>query len=163
VALLVTAVLGMALVGVLASGGLLNRFGGSLFDENFMARVTIYRVFDYASWKDVLFGMNDKALLAIVRERLHLPYIESTPVFMIMLFGLPIALLFAVVVFWILFRLLRGAPLPAWIATMTFLAAALSNNALSSKTPEMIMIVVLLLAYKPKMQPVAHAQFNVVR
>lgn len=161
-ALLITAVLGMALVGVLASGGLLNRFSGSLFDENFMARVTIYRVFDYASWKDILFGMNDKALLAIVREKLHLPYIESTPVFMTMLFGLPIALLFAIVVFWVLFRLLRGAPLPAWIATVTFLAAALSNNALSSKTPEMIMITVLLLAYKAKVPPAQLAQVRTV-
>jgi hypothetical protein len=77
-----------------------------------------------------------------------------------MLFGLPVALFFAGLVFWMLFRLLRGAPLPAWIATMTFLAAALSNNALSSKTPEMIMIVVLLLAYKP--QPRSLAQPRIV-
>jgi hypothetical protein len=155
VALVITMALGVALVAVLASGGLLNRFGGSLFDENFMARVTIYRVFDYASWKDILLGMNDKALLAIVHEKLHLPYIESTPVFLTMLFGLPIALMFAFVVFWILARLLGGAPLPAWIATITFLLAALSNNALSSKTPEMVLITVLLLAYKGPARPPA--------
>jgi hypothetical protein len=42
---------------------------------------------------------------------------------------------------------LRGAALQAKLATIIFLLAALSNNTLSSKTPEMTMIVVLLLAY----------------
>jgi hypothetical protein len=50
---------------------------------------------------------------------------------------------------------LRGASLPAWIATITFLLAALSNNALSSKTPEMVLITVLLLAYKGPARPPA--------
>ncbi|TIM53356.1 MAG: hypothetical protein E5Y46_27835, partial [Mesorhizobium sp.] len=139
---------GAVLVAILFSGGLLNRFGNTIFDENFMARVTIYQVFGLVSWKDILFGMNVDDLLAIVNEKLHLPYIESAPVVIIMLFGLPIAVLFIMLVFWFIFRLLRAAPLPAWIGTMTFLLAALSNNALSSKSPEIAIIVVLLLAYR---------------
>ncbi|GLS38604.1 hypothetical protein GCM10010869_41990 [Mesorhizobium tianshanense] len=139
---------GAALVAILFSGGLLNRFGNTIFDENFMARVTIYQVFGLVSWKDILFGMNVDDLLAIVNEKLHLPYIESAPVVIIMLFGLPIAVLFTVLIFWFVFRLLRAAPLPAWVGTMTFLLAALSNNALSSKSPEITIIVVLLLAYR---------------
>ncbi|MCF6113442.1 VpsF family polysaccharide biosynthesis protein [Mesorhizobium muleiense] len=148
VVLLFAVVGGAVLVAILFSGGLLNRFGNTIFDENFMARVTIYQVFGLVSWKDILFGMNVDDLLAIVNEKLHLPYIESAPVVIIMLFGLPIAVLFIVLVFWFIFRLLRGAPLPAWIGTMTFLLAALSNNALSSKSPEITIIVVLLLAYR---------------
>jgi hypothetical protein len=149
VALIFAAFLGFVLIAVLFSGGLLARFNNTIFDENFMARVTIYQVFDYVSWKEILIGMSDKDLLAIVRGKLHLPNIESAPVVVTMLFGLPLALYFAVVVFSMLFRLLRGTPLQAWIATITFLLAALSNNALSSKTPEIAMIVVLLLAYRP--------------
>ncbi|WP_206616813.1 MULTISPECIES: VpsF family polysaccharide biosynthesis protein [unclassified Mesorhizobium] len=148
VVLLVALVGGAALVAILFSGGLLNRFGNTIFDENFMARVTIYQIFGLVSWKDILFGMNVDDLLAIVNEKLHLPYIESAPVVIIMLFGLPIAVLFIVLVFWFIFRLLRAAPLPAWIGTMTFLLAALSNNALSSKAPDITTIVVLLLAYR---------------
>ena len=147
VAFIFAVVTGAALVVVLLAGGLLSRFNGSIFDENFFARVTIYRVFEFVSWKQIIFGMNDKDLLDIVHEKLHLPYIESTPVVLILLFGLPVALLFIVLVFWMLLRLLRHAPLQAWIATITFLLAALSNNALSSKTPEMTMIVVLLIAF----------------
>ncbi|CCV14293.1 VpsF family polysaccharide biosynthesis protein [Mesorhizobium sp. STM 4661] len=148
VVLLFALAVGAVLVTVLVSGGLLNRFSNTIFDENFMARVTIYQVFGLVSWKDILFGMNVDDLLAIVRAKLHLPYIESAPVVITLLFGLPIALFFTALIFWFVFRLLRGAPLPAWIGTITFLLAALSNNALSSKTPEMAIIVVLLLAYR---------------
>lgn len=148
VVLLFTLAGGAMLVAVLFSGGLLNRFGKTIFDENFMARVTIYQVFGLVSWKDILFGMNVDDLLAIVRAKLHLPYIESAPVVITLLFGLPLGLLFTALIFWFVFRLLRAAPLPAWIATITYLLAALSNNALSSKTPEVAIIVVLLLAYR---------------
>jgi ABC-type amino acid transport system permease subunit len=43
-------------------------------------------------------------------------------------------------------RLLRNAPLAAWIATATFLLAALSNNTLSAKQPIVTIVFVLLLA-----------------
>lgn len=148
VVLLFTLAGGVMMVAGMFSSGLLNRFGNTIFDENFMARVTIYQVFNFVSWKDILFGMNVDDLLKIVNEKLGLPYIESAPVVIIMLFGLPIALLFTTLIFWFIFRLLRGAPLPAWIGTITYLLAALSNNALSSKTPEIAIIVVLLLAYR---------------
>jgi hypothetical protein len=145
---LLTILGGAMLIMAMYAAGLLNRFSNTIFDENFMARVTIYRVFDYVDWKEILFGMRANDLLAIVNQKLHLPFIESAPVVIILLFGLPIALLFTALVAWILLRLLRSAPLPAWIGTITFLLAALSNNTMSSKTPELTMIVVLLLAYK---------------
>lgn len=153
ITLAATAIGGTALITGLFSLGLLNRFNNTIFDENFMARVTIYQVFSYVSWGDILFGMNANDLLAIVNQKLHLPYIESAPVVIILLFGLPIALLFTVVVFWLPARLLTGTPLQAKLATIIFLLAALSNNTLSSKTPEMTMIVVLLLAYGAPTRP----------
>jgi len=145
---LLTTASGAALFAILAGGGLLSRFNKTIFDENFMARITIYRVFDYVDMNAILFGMKAKDLLSIVNNQLHLPAIESAPVVIVLLFGLPIALLFATLVAWMLYRLLRGAPLPAIIATVTFVLAALSNNTFSSKTPELTMIFVLLLAYR---------------
>jgi hypothetical protein len=158
VTLAATAIGGAALVAGLFSLGLLNRFNNTIFDENFMARVTIYQVFSYVSWEDILFGMNANDLLSIVNNKLHLPYIESAPVVIILLFGLPVAILFTAVVFWLPARLLRGAPLQAKLATVTFLLAALSNNTMSSKTPEMTMIVVLLLAYGAASRPRQYPQ-----
>jgi len=153
ITLAATAVGGTALTAALFSLGLLNRFNGTIFDENFMARVTIYQVFTYVGWGDILFGMNANDLLAIVNQKLHLPYIESAPVVIILLFGLPIAIVFSFMIFWLPFRLLAGAPLQAKLATIAFLLASLSNNALSSKAPEMAMIVVLLLAYGGSSRP----------
>jgi hypothetical protein len=147
VVFILTVVLAAALITVMYAGGLLNRFGGSLFDENFMARVTIYRVFDYVSWGDIIFGINVKELLEIVNQKLHLPYIESAPVVITLLFGLPIALFFAWLLVWMLFSMLRGAPGAAWIGTLTYVLTALSNNALSSKNPEIAILLVLLVAY----------------
>lgn len=144
---LITLVLAVVLVGVMYSGGLLDRFGQSLFDENFMARITIYQVFSHVSWRDIMFGMNVQDLLGIVNDKLHLPYIESAPVVIILLFGLPVALFFTGLIAWILLRMLRNAPRAAWIGTITYLLTALSNNALSSKNPEIVIVLVLLLAY----------------
>jgi hypothetical protein len=43
--------------------------------------------------------------------------------------------------------MLRYAQLPAWIGVAATLLAALSNNTLSSKTPVVMMVIVLVLAY----------------
>jgi hypothetical protein len=147
IVLLITLIGGAALVAVLAAAGMLGRFGGTLFDENFLARVSIYDVFNYVSWNDVLFGMRADDLIVIVKQKLHLPAIESAPVVLVLLLGLPLALLFAVLLGWTIYRLLKGAQLAAWIGTAAFLAAALSNNTLSGKTPVVTIIVVLLAAY----------------
>jgi hypothetical protein len=147
IVLLITLIGGVALVAVLAAAGMLGRFGGTLFDENFLARVSIYDVFNYVSWNDVLFGMRADDLIVIVKQKLHLPAIESAPVVLVLLLGLPLALLFAVLLGWTIYRLLKGAQLAAWIGTAAFLAAALSNNTLSGKTPVVTIIVVLLAAY----------------
>jgi len=138
---------GAAMTAVLFAAGLLSRFGATLFDENFFARVTIYEVFGLVTWKDILLGMRADTLLDIVQTQLHLPAIESAPVVITLLLGLPLAIFFTVLVAWTIFRLVKDAPLAAWIGTAAFLLTSLSNNTLSSKTPVVTMIVVLLVAY----------------
>lgn len=147
VVLLMTLIGGGALFAVMSAAGLLNRFANTLFDANFMVRVSIYDVFNYVSWSDLLFGMRAEDLLAIVQQTLHLPTIESAPVTLILLLGLPLAIVFTVLLAWTIFRLLKGAPVAAWIGTAAFLAACLSNNTLSGKTPVVAILVVLLIAY----------------
>ena len=138
---------GTILVGLLAAGGLLSRFSETLFDENFYARLTVYQVFSMVGWQELLFGMPPADLLALVNEELNLPFIESAQVVIGLTFGIPLALVFTWIFGWIMLRLLRGAPLAAWIGTATFLLAALSNNTLSGKQPIMTIVFVLLLAF----------------
>lgn len=144
--LLATLVGGTIMVGLLAGTGLLSRFGDTLFDENFYARLTVYQVFSMVGWQELLFGMPPADLLALVNEKLNLPFIESAQVVIGLTFGIPLALVFTWIFGWIMVRLLRGAPLAAWIGTATFVLAALSNNTLSAKQPMMTIIFVLLLA-----------------
>ncbi|CAN7226490.1 VpsF family polysaccharide biosynthesis protein [Devosia sp. LjRoot16] len=145
--LLAAAAGGAVLTGILLSAGLLSRFTSTLFDENFFVRVSIYDVFKYVSFEQVMFGMDGKELIRIVTEKLHMPTIESAQVVIVLLFGLPVALLFAWLVIWMLLRMLRHAPLAAWIGVAATLLAALSNNTFSSKTPIVMMMIVLVLAY----------------
>lgn len=144
---LATAVGGAVLIAILAGAGLLSRFGETLLDDNFFVRVSIYEVFNHVTFEQVMFGMSGADLVQIVTEKLRLPTIESAQVVILMLFGLPVALLFAWLVFWMIWRMLRYADIAAWIGVAATLAAALSNNTLSSKTPVVLMMMVLVLAY----------------
>jgi hypothetical protein len=146
-ALIIVLVLGTVLIAALFAAGLLNRFRDSLFDESFMARITIYQVFNYVNWRQILFGMDVNDLTALVNEKLKIKFIESTPVFLILVFGAFAAAIFAISFFWMLRRLLTDTRRPALIATVTYLVLSLSNNALSTKTPEILILTVLLLAF----------------
>lgn len=145
--LLIVAVLGVALFAVLAAGGALTRFSGGIVDQNFFARTDIYKIFGMVSWRDIVFGADLDAILKIVNEKLNLPYIESAPVFLTFLFGAPLAIGLAILVFWLYLRMLRHVGMPAWIGTAVFFTAALSNNTLSSRTPVLAIFLVLIVAY----------------
>ena len=145
--LLLTLAIGAVLIAVLAAGGFLSRFSEGVVDENFYARTDIYKIFSYVELNDILYGADLTEITRIVNEKLKLPFIESTPVYLTFQLGAILALVFAGVVFWLLWRLLRHQQRPAWIGTAVFLAAALSNNTLSSKTPVVTMLIVLLVAY----------------
>ena len=138
---------GAALAAVMAAGGLLSRFSDGVVDQNFSARTDIYRVFDYVSLSDILFGKDIVEVTDIVNHKLGLPFIESSPVYFIFQLGLVLAVPFALLVFWLLLRLLRHQPLTAWIGTIVFLAVAFSNNTMSQKTGVVTILVVLLVAF----------------
>ena len=140
---------GALMVALLFSAGLLSRFSETIFDENFFVRVSIYDVFNHVTFEQVMLGMDGAELVRIVTQVLRIPTIESAQVVIILLFGLPLALLFTWLVLWLMFRLLRHAPAAAWIGVAGTLAAALSNNTLSSKTPVVMMMLVLVMAYNP--------------
>lgn len=145
--LLATAVVGAILISIMFAAGLLSRFSSTLFDDNFFVRVSIYDVFKYVSFEQIMFGMNAVDLVEIVTEKLNLPTIESAQVVILLLFGLPVAILFAWLLFWMIWRMLRHADFGARIGVVATLLAALSNNTLSSKTPMVMMMIVLVLAY----------------
>ncbi|MGK9051413.1 VpsF family polysaccharide biosynthesis protein [Xaviernesmea oryzae] len=147
IALLVTFVIGAVLIAVLLAGGLLSRFS-SVVDENSLARVRIYQIFSYVGWKEILTGMDATDLLTLVNEKLGLPFIESAPVIIIMLLGLPAAIVFTLIVIRYVLRLLRGTPAAAKIGASIFILVDLSNNALATKTPDIILLTILIVGFR---------------
>ncbi|MGB3874257.1 MAG: VpsF family polysaccharide biosynthesis protein [Shinella zoogloeoides] len=151
IVLFFTLVLGAALAVLLLSVGLLSRFS-SVVDTNSMARVQIYEVFHYVSWKELLLGMNAADLLKIVNEQVGLEFIESAPVFIIMLMGLPMAIVFAIILIGYFLRILRGTELAARIGAVIFLLIDMTNNALATKTVDILLLTVLVVGLRKATQ-----------
>ncbi|MFN3764314.1 MAG: hypothetical protein ACK4R3_01965, partial [Aliihoeflea sp.] len=134
-------------IGLLIGAGFLDRFEGGLIDESAMARLDVYRVFEYVSWADILAGTDIAIIQKIVETRIDLLYIESTPVILIFQLGLPGALFFTGLVVYLFAHLLRLNGRAATIGTAIFFIVALSNNHLSTKMATVTMVVVMLVAF----------------
>lgn len=144
VALFAVILLGALLLIALLSLGFLSRFD-SVVDNSSMARIQIYEVFRYISWKDLFLGMNSTDLLRVVNEKVGLPAIESVPVFFVTLMGLPMAIAFTIVVVGYVLRLLHGTPVAAKIGVTLLFVVDLTNNALATKSTNILILSALLI------------------
>ena len=147
VVLFFTLLLGAALAVVLLSVGLLSRFS-SVVDTNSMARVQIYEVFHYVTWKDFLLGMNVADLLQIVNEKVGLELIESAIVYFVLLMGLPMSIVFALIVIGYVACILKGTAAAARIGALIFLMIDMTNNALATKTVDILLLTVLVVGLR---------------
>ena len=133
-------------ITVLAMSGFLDRFiARGLLDTSAMARVDVYRLFALTEWRDILLGTDIVTISKIAEQQLGLLAIESSPVILVYQFGVFGALLFAAALLMAIARALSGAPIAAYIAVMLFFAVALSNNTLTTKTPVVLILFVLLI------------------
>jgi hypothetical protein len=140
---------------VLPALGLFARFQNGLIDESALARVNIYRLFDLASWNEILFGADIGNIRRLALFHFNLEFIESSLVMFIFqfgLFGTIIFLLFLARTFWVL---LSGAGRHVIIGTVAFFVIAFGNNSLSTKTPNVLMIALLITAFHS-----AHQRFR---
>lgn len=130
-------------LGLLASGAL-DRILNGMFDESGKARVEGYRIFNYISQEEWLFGTDLNQAVQILRSVIGLPAIESPIVVYILQFGLIGALIFSAAM--LLFFLLMARALPPYgkLAVLTFLLIASTNNQLAAKGPSMFLVAVLL-------------------
>lgn len=133
-------------VTLLAFAGFLRRLSSGLVDRSSMARIEVYDLFSMASWKEILFGADTAHIARLAETQLGLKAIESSVVIFVFQFGLIGALIFAAAFLFTVLRLVRGVPAPAKVAAGLFFLVALSNNTLSTKTPVILVLIVLLIA-----------------
>jgi len=127
--------------------GLVDRFQSGLFDESAMARVNIYGLFSLVSWDEILFGADIARIRWLASEYFDLDYIESSIVMFVFQFGLFGTIVFLLALARTFVVLLSGAGRYVVLGTCVFFLVASSNNALSSKTPIVMMIVMLAVAF----------------
>lgn len=144
----IAAVLAVPLfVFALVSMGVVERFERGLLDESAMARVNIYSLFELVEWRDILLGADIVQIQKLAAERLNLPYIESPVVVFVFHFGLIGAVLFVSALVRTFMVLLRGADRWAVFGTCAFFLIAASGNSLATKEPEVLLIMLLLIAF----------------
>jgi len=137
-----------AVLAVLYQFGLLERFENGLFDESAMARVKIYGLFNLVSWNEILFGADIEHIRRLALEHFDLQFIESSIVMLVFQFGLFGTILFILAMGRTVMVLLAGSSRYVVIGTIAFFAIAASNNSLTSKSPLIMMIVVLIIGFR---------------
>ncbi len=138
---------GAFLIALASAAGFLERFEGGYIDENAHARVDVYKVFDWVSWNDILFGADLIAIKKLVWERLEL-LIESSIVIFVFQFGLFGAVAFAATILWTLWRLASAADWRAVVGAGSWFATAMSNDTMSGKHAHITIMVLLFLAFR---------------
>lgn len=138
---------GAAMLAAAGSAGFLERFEGGYIDENAHARIDVYKVFDWVGWNEIFFGSDIVAIKKLVFDRLGI-LVESSVVVLVFQFGLFGAIAFAGTLVYMMLRLAAGADPRAYIGIATFFATAMSNDALSGKHCYILMMMVLLIAFR---------------
>jgi len=141
---------------VLPSLGLFERFQNGLIDESALARVNIYRLFELVSWKEILLGTDIANIRCLALCHFDLEFIESSLVMFVFQFGLVGTVIFLLFLARTFLVLLSGASRFVVIGTLAFFVIAFGNNSLSTKTPNMLMIMLLIVAFHGGGQDVLH-------
>jgi hypothetical protein len=136
-----------AAIVALSQFGLLTRFQDGLLDNSGMARVNIYGLFDLVSWREILFGADMKEIGKMALQHFDLEFIESSIILFVFQFGLFGTIVFLLFMARTFLVLLAGAGLEVAIGTLAFFVVAGSNNGLSTKTPIVLLIVLLIVAF----------------
>lgn len=141
------ALFGCALLPALYLGadglGFLDRFKGGYIDDSAQTRIEIYRVFEFVSWTDIIWGKDIVAVRRIAQEMLGIDFIESALIFFVFDFGLVGTLVFAAVLLYLLAAIARRSHPVLGLAIASFLILALTNNTLSTKVPSVFIALVM--------------------
>ena len=122
------------------------RFQNGLVDESALARVNIYRLFELGDrMKFCLHRIGNIRRLALYH--FDLEFIESSLVMFVFQFGLFGTVVFLLFLARMFMALLSGAGRYVMIGTAAFFVVAFGNNSLSTKTPNMLMVMLLIVAF----------------
>jgi hypothetical protein len=115
-------------------------------DESIMSRISIYDALHFLSPNEFLFGAPYSHTQAILLEGLKLQRVESPIVSSILMFGAVSTIVLAIGYLLFFVGLFRSCGRFAKIAIVAFAIVSMSSNGLTTKSPDLLLIVVLAVA-----------------
>jgi hypothetical protein len=119
-------------------------------DANAQSRISIYGVFYFMSWSQILWGMDPAILKDMAKNYFKLEAVESSLVMFVALFGAIGTGLFLALFGYVVRVLLIGAKASVVLGTIVFFLIIASSNGLSSKGSGVIMLFFLIASFRPE-------------
>jgi hypothetical protein len=117
-------------------------------DESANTRVIIFQVFELANWRDLIFGAGLETLQRLAQVELKLPSVENPIVVYIFQFGIVGTTFILTGLIVASYALCKGALPQVKIGLAAFFIVALSSNALATKSPDIMLVFLLAVAFR---------------
>lgn len=119
-----------------------------LVDDSTLTRLVIFQVFSLLNWNELIWGIGNFTLFKLSVFGLNIGSVENSLIVYIFQFGIIGASLLIGGLLYALFILGRHTPLELKIAIFAFLVVAFANNTLSSKSPALLLIFMVAIAFR---------------
>lgn len=127
-----------------ADQGLGQRIFESLYlDSSALSRIDSVQILHDLEPKDLLFGIGAEGVTQVEHARRGWFNIENFWVVLILQMGLPMAALVSLALLSLLYSIYRKAPVPVRYMLVAFIVTASSNNALTVKTQNLLILIAL--------------------
>ena len=132
-----------------SSLGLTERFQQEgLTDDSAMARIIIFQVFGFMEWSDLIWGVGNLEMYKFAALGLNIDSVENSLIVYVFQFGLIGAFLIVGSMARTALALARDTQFPLKMALLAFFMIAITNNTLSVKSPSLLFIIILAIAFR---------------
>jgi hypothetical protein len=116
-------------------------------DESANTRIVVFQVFGLANWRDLIFGAGLETMQRLAQVELKLPAVENPIIVYIFQFGI-VGTAFLLTGFIVAcYALCKGTPPQIKIGLAAFFIVALSSNSLATKSPDLVLVFLLAVAF----------------
>jgi hypothetical protein len=129
--------------------GLTERFQREgLVDDSTMARIIIFQVFGFMDWSELIWGVGNQTMYKFAALGLNIASVENSLIVYIFQFGIVGTVFLVGALVNTLIALGRNTQFLLKIALLTFFTVALTNNTLSVKSPSLLFIFIIAIAFR---------------
>jgi hypothetical protein len=116
-------------------------------DESANTRIVIFQVFELANWRDLIFGAGLETLQRLAQVELKIPSVENPIVVYIFQFGIVGTIFILTGLIVAVYALCKGTLPQVKIGLAAFFIVALSSNSLATKSPDLVLVFLLAVAF----------------